>query len=243
MKKILVVNNNIDPPYEGGTEIVDRIREHLADFGEAEIVMVRAPAMQLPASAEGFDAVFLSGSKTRVHEAGEWIDKQKAFIKDVHQRKIPTLGICYGEQLIAQALAGDESASAAPQPEFGWVEMQLLPEAEKSPVFHTLPQKFYSFQYHSDEVRKLPADRFRVLAKSADCAIQAYEVKDAPIWAVQFHPERPLDAGNKSLDRLRQRDPGKKIFHRDAAERVFDGKVAREIFRNFLSVVWKGSRK
>lgn len=240
LKKILVVNNNIDPPYEGATEIVDRLQEILPEFGPAKIDVLRGPERALPKSVAEYDAVFLSGSKTRIEEDAPWISEQEEFIRDLHMQKIPTLGICYGHQLIVRALAGKAHTMAAREPEFGWVKVELLPEANQSLVFASLPKEFHSFQFHSDEVLpSMPKEKFRNLAKSKACAVQAFEMTDAPIWAVQFHPERPLEAGNQSLDRLAGCEPAKKIHNRQEASQLFSAKIAEEIFKNFLSYVWR----
>jgi GMP synthase-like glutamine amidotransferase len=159
-------------------------------------------------------------------------------IRRLHALKIPTFGICYGEQLIARTLAGERfvGAAQAGKDEHGWVELETVAGAG---IFQGLPQRFYSFAFHRDEVKSLP-DGFRLTASSALCPVQAFELKDAPFWGVQFHPERGLEAGNRGLDRRSGADPSLPVLNREKGAQVFDPQVARAIFRNFLRLVWGG---
>lgn len=239
MKKILIVDNHIDPPF-GSAEIRGRLAEASAAFGDIAISSRRGPDSELPASPKGIDGVVISGSKTRIGENAPWINAQMEFVRALYREKIPTFGICYGEQLIARTLGGDEYAGAAKTGELGWGEIECLPEAKQSVFFKKLPERFYSFQSHNDEVYKLPKN-FRLAARSKACAVQAFDVLDAPMWGVQFHPERPLEAGNASLDRRMKQEPNGKILNREIAEKVFSAEIGQTLFTAFLEAVWKRS--
>lgn len=199
--------------------------------GEVEVTAVRAPDQKIPKNLEGFDGVVLSGSKTSIEETEPWIESEIQAIRKLHDLKIPTFGICYGEQLIARSFGAN--TGKAKQYEFGWVELE---NNGTSPLLEGLPKKFYSFEYHRDEVRSLPAN-FKLTASSKDCPVQAYDVQGAPMWGVQFHPERGLEHGKKSLGRLRE--TGEKITNGELGEKLYDSKVGETIFRNFLNFVWK----
>lgn len=235
MKKILVVDNTIDPPH-GSPEIVHQLEQRAQELGGLSITAVRGPQAAIPDNAQGYDAVVLSGSKTRIFEDAPWIEKEISFIKKLYNEKVPTLGICYGEQMIVRALTGkdwEEYTGASKISEYGWGKMQLTQDAAQSGLMHSLPQEFYSYCMHSDEVYKLPKN-FRLTAKSEDCPVQAFDLTDAPMWGIQFHPERTLEEGNKNLDARKQRDPSVRILGREIAEKVFDRKIAQQIFKNFL---------
>ncbi len=237
MAKILIVDNNIDPPH-GCADIRALLVRYGAEFGELHVEQRRGPDSATPDSGQGWDAVVLSGSKTRISENGPWIDKEINLLHALHREKVPTLGICYGEQLMARVFAGDRAAGAAETPEFGWTEIELLPAAKRSRVFHSLPERFYSFGFHSDEVYGGLPDKFSVVAKSRYCSVQAFDLLDAPMWGVQFHPERGLEEGNKSWDDREDHVPYTVILNRDKGAAVYSEGVAREIFRNFLKIVF-----
>jgi GMP synthase-like glutamine amidotransferase len=232
-KKILLIDNTFDPPH-GSPEIRAHLESAAKATGEVEITMVRAPEGAVPADVSSFDGAVLSGSKTRIDEDAPWIQKEMQAIRELHRHKIPTLGICYGEQLIVKTLASAAATGVAPVMEHGWVEIETTGE---SPVLSGLPKKFHSFEFHKDEVyRDLPA-RFEVVARSADCAVQAYNLTDAPMWGLQFHPERGLEEGNRGLDRRLAEDANYRAINRNHAEKVFSESVATTIFQNFLKLV------
>jgi len=232
VKKILIIDNTFDPPH-GCPEIQALIRKAAEGLGSVEITAVRAPEGNIPADLNAFDGVVLSGSKTRIEENAPWIDSEIEAVHKLFDLKIPTFGICYGEQIIARALGAN--TGEAKLNEFGWVELELTAE---SALFEGLPKKFYSFEYHSDEVRTLPQN-FKLTAMSTDCPIQAYDVQDAPMWGVQFHPERTLEQGKSSLNRReQQRNKGDRLLNKDKGAELYDAKVGETIFRNFLNRVW-----
>jgi GMP synthase (glutamine-hydrolysing) len=228
VKKILIIDNTFDPPH-GCPEIQDLVRKSAAGLGEVEVTFARAPDEKIPLDLHAFDGVVLSGSKTRINETAPWIEKEMDAIRRLHSLQIPTFGICYGEQLIARTFGGD--AGTAKQYEFGWVEI----EAVSSCLFEGLPKKFFSFEYHNDEVRTLPAN-FTLTASSKDCPIQAFDVTDAPMWGVQFHPERGVRQGATSVEKFS--DGSKKVTNGDRGEELFDANVGLTIFGNFLKKVW-----
>jgi GMP synthase (glutamine-hydrolysing) len=231
VKKILVVDNTFDPPH-GCPEIQACLREAAAEFGKVEISFVRAPDSGIPRDLSGFDGVVLSGSKTRIEESAPWIDLEIAAIRELHRLRIPTFGICYGEQLIARSLGGESCAGVAATYEYGWAEVELK---GNSPLFEGLPSRFHTFEFHSDEVNALPAG-FRLTASSPACPVQAFDVEGVPMWGVQFHPERGLEKGNEGL--IRKQAENFQVLNRDRGPELYDPAVGRTIFRNFLRIVW-----
>jgi GMP synthase-like glutamine amidotransferase len=154
-------------------------------------------------------------------------------IQQLHAKKIPTLGICYGEQLIARTLGA--KTGVAVKNEFGWAEMEKVAD---SPLLEGLPAKFHSFEYHSDEVFSLPPT-IRLTASSCDCPVQAFDVLDAPMWGVQFHPERDLEGGIQSLRRrISQNNNKDRFLNQDKGAELYQPSVGETIFKNFLKKVW-----
>ena len=95
---------------------------------------------------------------------------------------IPTLGICYGMQLMARDLGGAVERTGAS--EFGKAEL----EAGESELFHDLPPQQTVWMSHRDSVTAPPAGA-EVTARSPSTPIAAFEDRERLLYGVQFHPE------------------------------------------------------
>jgi len=95
---------------------------------------------------------------------------------------IPTLGICYGMQLMAQELGGRVDRTGVS--EFGKTELH----AEASELFHATPPEQTVWMSHRDSV-VAPPDGARVVAGSPSTPIAAFEQRERRLYGVQFHPE------------------------------------------------------
>jgi GMP synthase (glutamine-hydrolysing) len=95
---------------------------------------------------------------------------------------IPTLGICYGMQLMAQELGGRVDRTGVS--EFGKTELH----AEESTLFAGLPDEQVCWMSHRDSVVAPPSGA-RVVAGSPSTPIAAFEDPARSLYGVQFHPE------------------------------------------------------
>jgi len=96
----------------------------------------------------------------------------------------PTLGICYGQQLITQLLGGE--VRKGDKGEFGLAFLDL--RANDSRLFRGLTDHQKIWMSHRDLVAAPPAG-FRVLASTTTCPTAAIENPERRIYGVQFHPE------------------------------------------------------
>ncbi len=96
---------------------------------------------------------------------------------------IPTLGICYGHQVIAHALDGEVVSNDVA--EYGRAELVL---ADQSLILKGLPEEQVVWMSHKDAVAKAPLG-FVVTASTKDSPVAAMENTDRAIFGVQFHPE------------------------------------------------------
>jgi GMP synthase-like glutamine amidotransferase len=76
---------------------------------------VSIPAGEPLPDVEGLEAVLITGSSAGVYDGFEWIAPLEEFVRTAHPRKVPMVGVCFGHQLIAQALGGTARKS-----EKGW---------------------------------------------------------------------------------------------------------------------------
>jgi GMP synthase (glutamine-hydrolysing) len=122
-------------------------------------------------------ALVLSGGPASVYaEGAPKVDPR------IFELGIPTLGICYGMQLMAQELGGRVERTGVS--EFGKTELV----AEESALFANLPSEQIGWMSHRDSVTAPPAGS-RVVASSSSTPIAAFEDPERRLYGVQFHPE------------------------------------------------------
>lgn len=103
-----------------------------------------------------------------------WVPKELNWLKQVQQKNIPTLGICFGAQILTRALDGQVFRNS--QPELGWTDIHIVNDKWQ----HAGPW----FNFHYDG---FTAPKDAILLAENDIAQQAYSYGKA--LAVQFHPE------------------------------------------------------
>jgi GMP synthase (glutamine-hydrolysing) len=97
---------------------------------------------------------------------------------------VPVLGICYGQQLMAQALGGEVARTGVA--EFGRTEFSL--ERPGGVLFDDLPTEQTVWMSHNDAVTR-PPDGFVHVGSTSASPVAAFEDRDRGLYGVQFHPE------------------------------------------------------
>jgi GMP synthase (glutamine-hydrolysing) len=105
---------------------------------------------------------------------------------DIFTAGIPVLGICYGEQTMAQQLGG--KVEGGHHREFGRAEVEITEDSALFEGVWKKGEKYPVWMSHGDRVTKLP-DGFRVLGKAANSPIAIIGDEARKFYAMQFHPE------------------------------------------------------
>lgn len=187
MKKLLIVKTgeNTKTVNEKYGDFEDRIIESL-NLDAKDVIVWTAYKEEEKPDLQDVYAIILTGSYSMVSDREPWSVKTSTWLREIEHMGIPTLGICYGHQLLADSLGG--KAGYHPKgKEFGTVKIELTEEGKKDPLFSILPEEFLGHVAHSQSVLEMP-ENATILAKNDFEPYQAFTMNDH-IWGVQFHPE------------------------------------------------------
>ena len=122
-------------------------------------------------------ALILSGGPASVYA-----ERAPRMDPAIFELGVPTLGICYGAQLMALDLGGRVERTGAS--EFGKTGLR----AQEGRLFRDLPDEQTVWMSHRDSVTA-PPDGARVVAQSPTTPVAAFEDPARSLYGVQFHPE------------------------------------------------------
>ncbi len=202
------------------------------DADETMIVDVQnGDALPEPGALSG---VVITGSHACVTDHARWSERTAAWLRGAVEAEIPTLGICYGHQLLAFAFGGEVAYNPLGL-EFGTVPVQLEQNAREDALLGGLPNPIRAHVCHSQAVLRLP-EGARRLAYSRLDPNQAFVVRDSA-WGLQFHPE--FDAGTVRvyIDRFSEQLAAQGQDPERVAESCVDTPTGPQILRRFSELV------
>jgi GMP synthase (glutamine-hydrolysing) len=141
------------------------------------------PYNKMPDLDPSVRAVILGGSPFSVRQ-------EDALQMDLSKiiGKIPVLGICYGAQLLANNLGGKVEQSQ--KREYGKARLATI--LKRDPFLKGIKKDSQVWMSHADSITVLPTD-FEMLATTEGGGTAAFKKKNergqAPVYAIQFHPE------------------------------------------------------
>ena len=129
---------------------------------------------QYPSAPDACDGWLITGSKHGAYEDHPWIPPLEDFIRAVYASGRPMIGVCFGHQIIAQALGGKVIKYPG-----GWSVGRTEYDLDG--------ETFALNAWHQDQVTEVPQGA-EVIGKSDFCAHAAL-VYDDRILTIQPHPE------------------------------------------------------
>src|SRR5580700_2271134 len=98
------------------------------------------------------DAFVITGSASSVTERAPWMLRAGRLVRAIVEARVPLLGVCFGHQMIAQALGGRVERNPRGR-EIGTVRLTRVAD---DPIFVGLPRSFDVNATHVDSVTRLP---------------------------------------------------------------------------------------
>jgi len=189
-----------------------------------------ARARDLP-DQDDVDGAVVTGSRASSYWEEPWIDDLRAWFRDADGNGTPLLGVCFGHQILAEALGG--TLSDMGEYELGYHEIE---RGEDSPLFEGIDDTFTAFATHHVVVTDLPPCA-EVTAEN-EYGIHGYQMGHA--FGVQFHPEFDRET---AVDLIGDKDLPVETIEAARATVTDDNVAAAEemkvIFENFCSYVDK----
>ncbi|GAA0721311.1 type 1 glutamine amidotransferase [Halorubrum trapanicum] len=170
---ILVLNNAVDGGY-----MTDEIVRFLPDARAYHY-----PHEDGDPSLEDVGGVVIGGSEVGVYDEPDqpWITAQKRFARRLVEEGVPTLGICFGHQILNAALGGDVVDSGTSRLRLHDADLDA-----DEPLFEGVEPSVPVL--HSDVVTEL-GDGMEVIGRADYYEYFATRHRDRPVWSVQYHPE------------------------------------------------------
>ena len=148
--------------------------ERLLDGHEFTFRTWHAVDMDLPPDVHAADGWLITGSRHGAYEDHAFIAPLETLIRDACAARVPVVGICFGHQIMAQAMGGRVEKFAG-----GW---------SVGPTDYDFDGETLTLNaWHQDQVTRVP-EGARVVATSAFCQTAALLYGDR-MFSVQAHPE------------------------------------------------------
>ncbi|MCV6587825.1 MAG: gamma-glutamyl-gamma-aminobutyrate hydrolase family protein [Marinobacterium sp.] len=173
--------DELHPQFGSYADMFVQLFEQAGESFAFEVFDVRED--HFPDSALQCEGWIITGSRHGVYEQLPWMQRLMVLIKEIDQAGLPMLGICFGHQIIAQALGGQVEKSTK-----GWgLGLHRYQLMNTEGIIENAPTHFAINAIHQDQIVQLPC-RAKVIARSDFCEYAGL-VYDGPIMTFQAHPE------------------------------------------------------
>lgn len=168
---------------------------------DVEVAVYDLTANHFPISLDSCDAYLITGSRFGVNDVAEipWLQKAKDLVVELYQSKIPTIGICFGHQLLADSLGGKVEKTEDKGWGVGVHSWEIKNQKNWMGVSENILSEFSLLASHQDQVVLLPPNA-SLIASSKFCPIAGFQIEDT-ILSFQGHPEFSTEYLSTLIDR------------------------------------------
>lgn len=146
---------------------------------------------------EVVSGILVTGSHAMVTERQPWSERTARWLVEVVGAGIPTLGVCYGHQLLAHAFGGRVGDNPRGTQE-GTTIVELTPAGQADALLGGLGAAFAAQVSHAQSALSLPPGAIRLAYDGWDVN-QSFRI-GAHAWGVQFHPEMDADMARTYIE-------------------------------------------
>lgn len=224
------VDSNLQPQFNDYPDMFQRLLTSDPVRPQPTFRVYDLTAGQFPQSVAECDAWLITGSKWSVNDRDDWISRAHEFVRQLHAQRRPTVGICFGHQLISRALGGTVEKAAV-----GWgVGVHTVNVDQQRPWMTPQHDALSLLVSHQDQVIEPPAGAVQ-LAGHAFCPHGMLEI-DGHMLTMQGHPEFPKGYARAVMDKRRD-TLGESVYQEGIAslEQSIDPDVVARWVRNFLA--------
>jgi GMP synthase-like glutamine amidotransferase len=148
-----------------------------------ELVRYDLDEGRFPDALDECDGWLCSPSRLSTYDDAPWLADAEALHREIVAKEAKYVGICFGHQLLAQALGGRVVRS-----DDGWrVGVQTYDVVAPQPWMDPPLARFALLASHQDQVVDVPADAV-VIASAPSCPVAGLAVGERA-WTIQGHPE------------------------------------------------------
>jgi len=186
---------------------------------------------QFPLTVDAQDAYITTGSKCSVYDEIPWVIKLKSFIRLLDANKKRFVGVCFGHQMMAEALGGRVRKS-----DIGWcVGVHQFTAVSRAEWMQPPVSKINILMSCQDQIETLPPNS-TVLAEGTDCRIGLFQVGDHML-GMQGHPEFPKEYASALMEeRMERIGPAKVQLGLESLNQNIDQSIISNWIVSFLDM-------
>lgn len=217
------------------TEGAARLGDWLTEAGVELSVVHPYAGEEVPATLEGYAGLLVLGGPQAAYAdshgapSAPWLPATKTLLRAAVAAELPTLAICLGAQLLAEAFGGRVRPGAG-GPEIGARLVARRDIAAQDELFGLVPFTPDVLQWHDDEIAELPPGAV-LLASGTAYENQAFR-QGRRAWGLQFHIETTPELVGAWAEQTRDRLAGEGVD----VDRALQGMAA---VHQDLEEVWR----